>query len=175
VGGENSSGTIISSVEEYDPNNNTWSTVASLNTARVSLASAAINGFLYAISGRDPNGDLVTPIEEYDPANDTWQNAIDINTPRQFHGATSADFVYAVGGSDSLSNILASTEKLVFEKQLEDVITLNEDTLIGIDDPDAVLENRDTNRQINPNFAQSGETISAFSDTNARLYRTEES
>lgn len=56
----------VPTVKEYDPANNTWTTKASMSTARVGPAAAAVNGKIYAIGGYDNTGNPVATVEEYD-------------------------------------------------------------------------------------------------------------
>jgi len=67
VGGDQnaSGGTVLATVEAYDPVRNTWATRASMLTARWGLGVAAINGVLYAIGG--VNNGIRTEVEAYSP------------------------------------------------------------------------------------------------------------
>ncbi|MDA2932434.1 hypothetical protein MYX19_04685 [Nitrospinae bacterium AH-259-F20] len=57
VGG---SGSILDTVEVYDPATDTWSTETSMPTPRQRLAAAVIAGKLYAVGGDDAGGTLDT-------------------------------------------------------------------------------------------------------------------
>jgi len=59
-------GSYLSTNEEYDPSTDSWTTKASMPTARFYLAAAAVNGKIYAIGGNGSSGDLSTN-EEYTP------------------------------------------------------------------------------------------------------------
>lgn len=65
AGGKNGRGSYLSSVECYDPANNTWTEVSSMNRPRAKFALAESNGRLYAMGHVDV-------IERYDPAQDVW-------------------------------------------------------------------------------------------------------
>lgn len=65
AGGKNGRGSYMSSVECYDPVNNTWTEVSSMNRPRAKFALAESNGRLYAMGHVDV-------IERYDPAQDVW-------------------------------------------------------------------------------------------------------
>ncbi len=71
VGGDPSSGSEpsipLATVEAYDTTTNTWTTKASMLTARRFPAAAAVNGTLYVIGG-DGSGS----VEAYDPIVNTW-------------------------------------------------------------------------------------------------------
>ena len=165
----------LASVEEYDPETDTWSTVASLSTARRFVAAAEANGLVYAIGGQDSGDNQLASVEEYDPETDTWSTVASLSTAREFLGAAEADgLVYAIGGDDG-SNTLASVEELAFESFV-DVYSATGDTLFGIDDPNGTLLNRTTGGEVTGDslIARDGETIAAITETNARVYRTEE-
>ena len=58
----------LSTVEEYNPDTNTWSSKASMPTARAGLAVAEVDGMIYAIGGDDGT------VEVYNPATNTWSS-----------------------------------------------------------------------------------------------------
>jgi len=100
-----------------------------------------------------------------------------LSTARDFPAAAEADGkVYAIGGRDSGGTKLASVEEFIPETILVDVYAATGDTLLGIDDPSGVLLNRTTGREVTGDelLARDGETIAAFTDTQSRIFRTEE-
>jgi len=70
------SGSVLRTVEEYNPASNSWTTKASMPTARRLLVVTTLNNKIYAIGGMsftDPNNVTYSYAnEEYDPATDTW-------------------------------------------------------------------------------------------------------
>jgi len=77
----------------------TWQTLAPMPTARQELATAALNGKIYAIGGYDSSGAPTNIVEVYDPATDTWSSAHPI--PRALHhnsAAAAAGKLYSFGG-----------------------------------------------------------------------------
>ena len=61
-------GQAVSTVEEYDPATDTWTTKAPMPTARRSLSTSVVNGKIYAIGGKEATtGVAVARVEEYDP------------------------------------------------------------------------------------------------------------
>jgi len=176
IGGRDSGNNTLSSVEEYDPSTDTWSTVASLSTARYQNAAAEAGGLVYAIGGEDLGNNRLSSVEEYDPSTDTWSTVASLSTARQNLAAAEAGgLVYAIGGEDSGGDTLSSVEELTFQS-FADVYTATGDTLFSIDDPNGTLLNRATGREQTGDslIAQSGETIAAITDSQARIYRTEE-
>lgn len=69
---------VLSSVEEYDPNTDTWTEKSAMPTARASLYASVINNKIYVVDGQgsgDAEDDTVrSVIEVYDPAADTWDS-----------------------------------------------------------------------------------------------------
>ena len=65
TGGED--GGVMSSVDCYDPDNNTWSQLPDMNIARVGHSLVSLHGRLYAIGGYG-----VDSVEVFDPDNNTW-------------------------------------------------------------------------------------------------------
>jgi len=173
IGGQDADFNALATVEEYDPDADTWTTVASLNTERSYPAAAEAYGKLYATGGDTSSANSVASVEEYDPDADTWTTVVSMNTGRSLHGsATAGGKVYVVAGK----NANDSNEELVFDELIEDVFTATGDTLVGIDDPNGKLRNRDTGRELTGDelIARDGETIAAITDVQARVYRTEE-
>lgn len=114
VGGYRYLGSMIqplATVEEYDPTMNTWSTRASLPTARMQAGVAAVNGKVYAIGGYGMDGRYLNTVEEYDPATNTWTTRPSMPTSRSRLGLAVATNgkLYAVGGTDG--QVLAAVEE----------------------------------------------------------------
>ena len=63
IGGNNPQKTV----EVYDPSSNSWSTAASMPTARASLAAADAKGLIYVVGGNDNNNVTVNAMEQYAP------------------------------------------------------------------------------------------------------------
>jgi len=71
VGGRGASSDALATLYQYDSMANAWEALASMSTARMSLAVAAIDGKLYVMGGSGPNGYL-SSVERYDPATNEW-------------------------------------------------------------------------------------------------------
>ena len=86
-----------------------WQTLAPMPTARQELATAVLNGKIYAIGGYDSSGTPTNIVEVYDPATNTWTSAHPI--PRALHhnsAAVAAGKLYSFGGP--------STETFVYDE-----------------------------------------------------------
>jgi len=107
VGGRVGSGLAsvpVATVEAYDPVTNSWTTKASMPTARLDPAVGVVNGILYALGGVGAGGftDALATVEAYDPATNTWTTKAPMPTARFGLGvATINGKLYAVGGASN--------------------------------------------------------------------------
>lgn len=90
------------------PNTGTWTTKASMNVARFSLAAAVAQGQIYTLGGNTGGGPCPGPgcpgpgniVEAYNPASNVWTLKAPMPGERQGLAAgTIDDKIYAVGGS----------------------------------------------------------------------------
>jgi N-acetylneuraminic acid mutarotase len=93
----------VGTVEEYDPETDTWTTKAPMPTARYAPAAVANNGRLYIVGGvvESPSSfEITAAVEEYDPATDSWVTKRPLPAPRGnlALAAASNGKVYAIGG-----------------------------------------------------------------------------
>jgi N-acetylneuraminic acid mutarotase len=101
----------LATLEAYDPSTNSWSSLASMPTARSGATGGVINGLLYVVGGfTDPNATVIANVlEAYDPTTNTWATKAPVPAPR--HAAAAAvvnGSLYVIGGLDS-SNSRTST------------------------------------------------------------------
>ena len=68
-------GDPTATVEAYNLGTNTWTTVASMPTARGFHASAVVNGLIYVVGGTGAGGSDVSTVEVYDPATNSWSTS----------------------------------------------------------------------------------------------------
>ncbi len=84
-------------VEAYDPGTNTWSSKASMPTARERLRAVAYVGKILAFGGS--TGSSMATVELYDPLTNSWSTANALSVPRATFGAAEVDGkIFAVGG-----------------------------------------------------------------------------
>jgi hypothetical protein len=95
-------GGVLATVEAYDVDTNTWSTVAPLPPpARSDLAAISVAGQVFAIGGIDAAGNFLNNVDVYDPITDTWSTApADMPTARAafYAVAVKGGTIYAIGG-----------------------------------------------------------------------------
>lgn len=100
IGGLNSSGEALSTVETYDPITGQWSPADGMNSLRTRVGVAVLGNKLYALGGFDGHRRLST-VEFYDPLVGKWIQTTPMNTRRSALGATVMnDKIYVVGGYD---------------------------------------------------------------------------
>ena len=105
-GGETSGGNYsglkaFSTVEEYDPATDTWTTKSEMPTARVGHSASVVDGRIYVIGGSPscPWCGTILTLEVYEPATDTWTRRGDIPRPIITASTSVVDGkIYAMGG-----------------------------------------------------------------------------
>src|SRR5712692_7211871 len=112
TGGPCSGGPYLGTVERYDVDTNTWSTVAPLLNARSDLAAVAHGGKIFVFGGC--TGTTSAPsftgeVDMYDPQTNTWTPLQSMTIGRaSLVAGHSGDKVYAIGGTTDgvlLSNL----------------------------------------------------------------------
>lgn len=108
IGGWNGQ-TGIKQCDVFNPEENTWTSIASLLTGRYQAGVVAFKNSLWTAGGSDAWNCLASA-EIYDPETDQWTAAPSLLTPRRGCGlAVFNEKLYVVGGSDG-SHSLSSTE-----------------------------------------------------------------
>jgi probable HAF family extracellular repeat protein len=73
IGGANSAGTVLRTVQAYSPSTNSWTTRAPLPAARgTGNGAVAINGIIYLAGGYDAAGALTRTLYAYNTNTNTW-------------------------------------------------------------------------------------------------------
>ncbi|XP_033625531.1 kelch-like protein diablo [Asterias rubens] len=110
--GGSSSGIVSNCVHCYDPMNNSWGTVASLQTPREYISLVSCNGCLYAMGGMRWER-LQQSVERYDPDNDQWCYVSQMPTKRySMHLTTLGNrYIYAIGGRDAARHSISTVER----------------------------------------------------------------
>jgi len=96
---------VIGTVEEYDPETNTWRTRSPMPTPRNHTAAGVVNGKIYVIGGRIGAAFIAASsnlanVEAYDPATDKWSPPL-AKMPTARSGLASGVYqgkIYTAGG-----------------------------------------------------------------------------
>jgi hypothetical protein len=89
--GQQTSGGVVGTNEEYDPATDTWTYKASMPTPSAGFATAVYQNKIYCIEGKVN--------EVYDPATDTWETKTPMPTPRTGLQANVVNGkIYLIGG-----------------------------------------------------------------------------
>ena len=101
TGGTPCSGGALATVERYDIETDTWSTVASLPSIRSDLAAVAHGGKIYVFGGCVDSLTVLDEVDVYDPVTDTWSTEpADMPTARaaMYGAARKGNTVHVIGG-----------------------------------------------------------------------------
>ncbi|KAK1329303.1 hypothetical protein QTO34_011484 [Cnephaeus nilssonii] len=90
----------LSTVERYNPENNTWTLIAPMNVARRGAGVAVLDGKLFVGGGFD-GSHAISCVEMYDPTRNEWKMIGNMTSARSNAGIASVgNTIYAVGGFD---------------------------------------------------------------------------
>lgn len=92
----------LATVERYDIATDTWSTVASLPSARSDFTAIAHGGKIYVFGGFAPGFVVIADVDVYNPTKDNWSTApTDMPTPRaSLMVGKVGNNAYVIGGRD---------------------------------------------------------------------------
>ena len=113
MGGQNSGGTQLTTVEKYDPSLNSWSNVASISGTNTSGMGngGTFGGFMYRFGGFDNNSNTMTnTVQEFNDAGNTWLTKT--SYPTNIYAAFSKEVAKGVlvgGGSTSVGAYVSTT------------------------------------------------------------------
>jgi N-acetylneuraminic acid mutarotase len=97
----------VGTVEKYDIDTDTWSTVAPLPNPRSDFAAVAHGGKVFVFggcTGTASSPSVTNEVDMYDPQTDTWTTLTPMPTQRaSLVAGHSGDRVYAIGGTDGVS------------------------------------------------------------------------
>ena len=116
VGGNGAGTGVLATVDVYDPPTNTWAPAPTMRTARRNHGVAALGGKIYVAGGLDgePGGintSCSNTVEAFDPKTNSWAAVAPMSIGRnQFSLNAARGKLYAVGGVDPASNVLATVE-----------------------------------------------------------------
>jgi hypothetical protein len=106
-------GTVLQSVELFDPKTNIWRLTGSLHEARHSHSALLLStGHVLVAGGIGKDGTALPSTELYNPATGSWRQTGPMHTPRQRHMVAQLPTgkVLAAGGLDAQGRPLSSAE-----------------------------------------------------------------
>jgi N-acetylneuraminic acid mutarotase len=90
---------VIATVDEYDPETDTWQTVSEMPTPRLMLATCVIDDQIYVIGGMlIIAGPGSWAVEAYHPETNTWEEKANLPSARTGSASVVADTIYVSGG-----------------------------------------------------------------------------
>ncbi|KAL3655959.1 hypothetical protein CASFOL_000355 [Castilleja foliolosa] len=95
---------VSADVYQYDPCLNSWTKLASMNTARYDFGCAEVDGMVYAAGGCGAHGESLSCAEVYDPDSDRWVVIESLRHPRW--GCFACGFegkLYVMGGRSTFT------------------------------------------------------------------------
>ena len=102
IGGESIS--VLSTASRFNPHNNTWEEVASLNEGRYRAFGAAMGGKIYVAGGRNHERESMNSCEVYNPSSDEWQLMPSLKVPRCYVSMVCCEGrLYVLGGTTILT------------------------------------------------------------------------
>jgi len=104
IGGKGEHGDLAT-VDRFRPLLDSWSPVPRLRPleqSRCGLQAVALDGFIYAIGGRDSStGRVLDSLQRFDPIQNAWTSLEPMRSRREFHAAAVLNQkIYVAGGSD---------------------------------------------------------------------------
>lgn len=111
VGGQDSGGGLLDTVEVYDGTG--WQEVAPLPTPREHVAAATDGRYVYVVGGRELSSDAnLATVERYDPEADRWEALPDLPTARGGLAAVVVDGRLVAVGGEQPTGVFAEVEAL---------------------------------------------------------------
>jgi uncharacterized protein (TIGR02145 family) len=102
------SSTYYSTVEEYNPSTNTWTTKANLPLPFHSPGAASLNGKIYVIGGWTGYGGWVNVLYEYDPPTNIWTTRASPPESRLASAVVSINGKLYVAGGSNVTNVTST-------------------------------------------------------------------
>ncbi|KAK2150045.1 hypothetical protein LSH36_427g08037 [Paralvinella palmiformis] len=107
-GGKHVLGAVLRYCYRFNPENNQWRPLASMNLARARHTATALDGYIYVCGGEMRNGRFTDSLERFDPTTDSWTELRPMFSPRADHATVAAQnkiFVSGGIGNRSGANI----------------------------------------------------------------------
>lgn len=110
-GGKTLNGTILNTVERFDPDSNTWETVESFSIPRYNASAVVFQDYIFLVGGRDESNEVLKKVEYYIPAQNEWYYAQEMRDRREGHSvAIFNNRIYAIGGQEDDHSFIEEIE-----------------------------------------------------------------
>ncbi|WP_099192677.1 GLUG motif-containing protein [Tepidibacter mesophilus] len=160
----------LKSVEEYNPETDTWTVKADMLTAKAQFGIAEVNGKIYVIGGI--GNEYKNTVEEYNPNTDTWIVKADMPTARAQLGVVQVNGkIYAIGGYNgrSLNKVELYNPKSDSWEEKEDMPTARRG--LGVIETNAKIyaisgDNLNTIEEYDPNSDKWTQKLSLLTERN---------
>ena len=98
--------------EYYDPSSNLWTPVSAPGIGKCRIAAVTLQGFLYAVGGRDENETVLSTVQRYNPVADQWEKVSPLSSPGSNVCAVAhGNYLYAIGGMSARFEYLGIVER----------------------------------------------------------------
>jgi len=112
LGGRTATGQVLSTVEQYNPDTNTWESFASLRKGRENGAAVVFKGQLMVIGGNTDENEATHDVEVFNAGENRWESFGGLEEAREGLAAiVLGGELYALGGSNENEQILTSVEQ----------------------------------------------------------------
>lgn len=111
MGGLDTLGAPLGSMEAYDPATNTWTARAPMPTPRRHMGVAVLDGKIWVVGGLDSLGAPLPTVEIYDPVANSWTTGTPLSVARQGPAVVVLNgMLYAISGDAVPAGTMPTTE-----------------------------------------------------------------
>ena len=108
IGGLTSSG-VSNSIERYDANTDSWSTIYNMPVSLQLLSTESYGDKIYIIGGIDSSNNHTYSIYSYDIAKNEWNKLYDLNEPKaRASSCIIGSIIYIMGGTINTNNTISN-------------------------------------------------------------------
>ncbi len=114
MGGVDSLGNVLNTVEVYDPSSNSWHYTTPMKLARKGAAATAFDDYILVFGGGGQTGSPYHEVEAYSVENGTWKVTYPMALARAFHRVFRVNnSIYIFGGNSGTLGLVNIIERYV--------------------------------------------------------------
>jgi Kelch motif len=114
MGGVDSLGNVLNTVEVYDPSANAWHYTTPMKLSRKGAAAVAFDDYIIVFGGGGPMGSPFREVEAYSVENGTWKVTYSMVLARVYHKVVRInDSIYIFGGNSGQIGLVNIIERYV--------------------------------------------------------------